>query len=639
MKKILNILIILSLVLGGTLGGAFIVDASVCVVAQGCTGVSSFTIFAPIFGGTITNGGLQSGTTGTSGQVLTSNGAASLPTFQNATGGGGLTVGTTTITSGTNGRIEYNNSGVLGELATNGTGNVSLTTSPTFVTPALGAATATSINGVTITGGSTPALTITGTTAVSGSNTGDQTITLTGNVTGSGTGSFATTIAAGAVTNAMLAGSISNANLANSTISGVALGGTLAALSATDSTLTFSGSYTGTGVQTVGLNVANANTWTGSPTISTVPLIISGNQSAAAWGTVGRGLRTVAASYNDSSTGSGTVTNNMINTFGIPTLTATSASITYTNAANVYIAGAPVAGSNATLTNTWALDVATGTSIFNGAILAPGSFSTATTFSFSANFYANGGTSIAGSTATASLLFGGATGVQIRGAFNGTLNSTLATGTSYANLVIGSAPVTTFGSGTHALLANLVVNPIGTIGNGGATVTNTATLYVNGASAGVGSSVNYGLWATGKTRIDLGSDATGDIYYRDANSALVRLPIGATGTHLVVAAGIPSWTAQTGVSNYTHTIFTPTTGQTITLINNQYNIVNPAGALLALTVNLPSTPSNNDVVYIKFTQTISTVTYANGTVVDGITAPTAGGLTVLTYDSGTTSWY
>ena len=45
----------------------------------------------------------------------------------------------------------------------------------------------------------------TGTGTASGTNTGDQTITLTGNVTGSGTGSFATTIGAGVVTNAMLA--------------------------------------------------------------------------------------------------------------------------------------------------------------------------------------------------------------------------------------------------------------------------------------------------------------------------------------------------------------------------------------------------------------------------------------------------
>lgn len=91
--------------------------------------------------------------------------------------------------------------------------------------------------------------------------------------------------------------------------------------------------------------------------------------------------------------------------------------------------------------------------------------------------------------------------------------------------------------------------------------------------------------------------------------------------------------------NYHHTIFTPSTGGTVALLNNRYNIINPSGTLATLTVNLPSSPLNNDVVYIKFTQAVTAVTYGNGTVVDGITAPTAGGLTVLTFDSGTTSWY
>lgn len=99
------------------------------------------------------------------------------------------------------------------------------------------------------------------------------------------------------------------------------------------------------------------------------------------------------------------------------------------------------------------------------------------------------------------------------------------------------------------------------------------------------------------------------------------------------------WGPVSAAGTLAHSIFTPTTGGTVNLVNRQYNIINPAGALLAVTLNLPSSPSNNDAVYIKFTQTITTVTYANGTVVDGITAPSAGGLVVLTYDSGTTSWY
>ena len=57
---------------------------------------------------------------------------------------------------------------------------------------------------------------------------------------------------------------IGNGQLANSTISGVSLGGTLSNLSATNGSLTFSGSYNGSSAQTVGLNLANANSWTGS---------------------------------------------------------------------------------------------------------------------------------------------------------------------------------------------------------------------------------------------------------------------------------------------------------------------------------------------------------------------------------------
>lgn len=55
---------------------------------------------------------------------------------------------------------------------------------------------------------------------------------------------------------------ITNAMLANSTISGKALGTSLDALTATNGSLTFSGSYDGSAARTVGLNVGNANIWT-----------------------------------------------------------------------------------------------------------------------------------------------------------------------------------------------------------------------------------------------------------------------------------------------------------------------------------------------------------------------------------------
>jgi hypothetical protein len=93
------------------------------------------------------------------------------------------------------------------------------------------------------------------------------------------------------------------------------------------------------------------------------------------------------------------------------------------------------------------------------------------------------------------------------------------------------------------------------------------------------------------------------------------------------------------VPNLPHTIFTPTTGATITAIDNQMNIVNPAAPILALTINLPATPADNDRVEIKFDQAVSNVTYGGGTVLGGLVSPIIGSVEILTYDSGTSTWY
>lgn len=94
-----------------------------------------------------------------------------------------------------------------------------------------------------------------------------------------------------------------------------------------------------------------------------------------------------------------------------------------------------------------------------------------------------------------------------------------------------------------------------------------------------------------------------------------------------------------GTKNYAHSIFAPNSGDTVNLVNNQYNILNPSGTLATLTVAVPSFPSNNDVVYIKFTNAITALSFSNGTVVGALTAAPAGGLIVLTFDGATSSWY
>lgn len=61
---------------------------------------------------------------------------------------------------------------------------------------------------------------------------------------------------------------VANSDLANSTISGISLGSNLADLTATNSTLTFSGTYNGGTARSIGLNLGNANTWTALQTFA-----------------------------------------------------------------------------------------------------------------------------------------------------------------------------------------------------------------------------------------------------------------------------------------------------------------------------------------------------------------------------------
>lgn len=149
--------------------------------------------------------------------------------------------------------------------------------------------------------------------------------------------------------------------------------------------------------------------------------------------------------------------------------------------------------------------------------------------------------------------------------------------------------------------------------------------------------INYGTFPTltgGSNRVKINS--SGAITFDNAYT--FPTADGSSGQTLQTnGSGTVSWANP--LIKYQHTISTPSTGGTVSLLNGQYNIINPSGTIATLTINLPSSPANNDVVYIKYTQAVTTVTYGNGTVVDGIISPTAGGLVILTYDAGTSSWY
>jgi len=52
-----------------------------------------------------------------------------------------------------------------------------------------------------------------------------------------------------------------------------------------------------------------------------------------------------------------------------------------------------------------------------------------------------------------------------------------------------------------------------------------------------------GFYQSGTVRMNLGSDATGDVYYRNSSGNLTRLGVGSDGDVLTLASGLPSWAA------------------------------------------------------------------------------------------------
>lgn len=57
-----------------------------------------------------------------------------------------------------------------------------------------------------------------------------------------------------------------------------------------------------------------------------------------------------------------------------------------------------------------------------------------------------------------------------------------------------------------------------------------------------------GLYQNGAVTMNIGSDATGDIYYRNSGGAFTRLGIGSNGDVLTVSSGLPSWSASSGAT-------------------------------------------------------------------------------------------
>lgn len=245
--------------------------------------------------------------------------------------------------------------------------------------------------------------------------------------------------------------------------------------------------------------------------------------SAASWTTTGALSQFNGVTVTNSSTLSGnTAPSAVFHSFAQPTLAATNTSVTTTDAATVYIAGAPTTGTNQTITNPWALWVAgalrvdgktfSGPTYVTGSTTAPTSGSYVETGTSGSNGFIrafNRGTS----TAMGLLLNDGggnvtlgttASAVSIPGTIDATSTTTgalqVAGGGSFQkNLYVGgnvttaqnqngAALVTVTNSNAGAAASSRFVVDNGTTTGGiqmpgtGASGANSVRLYVNGAN-------------------------------------------------------------------------------------------------------------------------------------------------------------
>lgn len=110
---------------------------------------------------------------------------------------------------------------------------------------------------------------------------------------------------------------------------------------------------------------------------------------------------------------------------------------------------------------------------------------------------------------------------------------------------------------------------------------------------------------TGSIAFDLGSDAAGDVYYRNSGGSFTRLPIGSAGNVLTVASGIPSWAAPSSSGITTLNTLTASTQTFATgTSGTDFNI---SSATSTHTFNIPSASTSNRGLVTNSTQTFGGV--------------------------------
>jgi len=139
---------------------------------------------------------------------------------------------------------------------------------------------------------------------------------------------------------------------------------------------------------------------------------------------------------------------------------------------------------------------------------------------------------------------------------NATKSTPLVTSTTGGKLIIANCIITNLGTGGGVLcnngattVPNLITNNAISVASGAPVACGTSVTIYSRNTIGGGINTGTGYMAVtsdliGTTIMAIGSDATGDIYYRNAAGLLTRLAAGAPGTKLTISAGgLPVWAA------------------------------------------------------------------------------------------------
>jgi hypothetical protein len=236
-------------------------------------------------------------------------------------------------------------------------------------------------------------------------------------------------------------------------------------------------------------------------------LNISGAISGSPSG-VGKYLSIPASVYTDNTTTtSGTASIMVFNEFAAPTLSALNPSIITTDTATVYIGGAPIAGTNETITNAYSLWIDSGKTRLDGDVVIDGTLTVA-----------NMGIQSYGLTAS-----------NYMTSPIGTFGTSGRSGSPSANGVFLSVSNTTFTdnttttSGTASIMAfSGFVAPTLSALNPSITTTDATTVYISGAPiAGSNQTITnaYSLWIdSGNVRIDGNIIISGTVDGRDISA-------------------------------------------------------------------------------------------------------------------------